>query len=163
MTENNAEGLLAKRDELLGEVKTLKAKVAGLETELATATATAEAAQSEIQRVKLDQPLEKCLGDMFSVRLKYVLPEVKEHFDFALSDDGIRFTTKDGDPVMIGDREAGFNPADIRKALEQIGDFDGVLLSEQKGGGGKPPNSSSGGLISDTKAPVKVAHKFGLR
>jgi len=50
MTENNAEGLLAKRDELLGEVKALKAKVAALETDLATANATAEAPPTVFHR-----------------------------------------------------------------------------------------------------------------
>ena len=162
MTEN-AEGLLAKRDELLGEVKALKAKVASLEADLGTANATAEAAQQEVQRIKLDEPLAECLGDMFSVRLKYVMPEVQEHFAFSLSDDGIKFTQKNGDPVKIGDRDAEFNPADIRKALEQVGGFDGVLLSEQVGGGGKPPSSASGRTITDTPARPEPQQKFGLR
>jgi hypothetical protein len=161
MTEN-AEGLLAKRDELLGEVKALKAKVASLEAELGAATATAEAAQNEIQRVKLDQPLAECLGDMFSVRLKWIMPEVQEHFAFSLADDGVRFSKKNGDPVMIGDREAEFTPADIRKALEQVGGFDGVLLSEQVGGGGKPP-SSSARSVEDTPARPAPRQQFGLR
>jgi len=159
----NAEGLLAKRDELLGEVKALKAKVAKLEADLGNAAASAEAAQAEVQRVKLHQPLEKCLGDMFSVRLKYVLPEVQEHFAFSLADDVVKFTQKNGDPVMIGNREAEFTPADIRKALEQVGGFDGVLLSELKGGGGKPPNSAAGGVVKDTPTPAATPQKFGLR
>jgi len=162
MTEN-AEGLLAKRDELLGEVKALKAKVASLEADLGTANATAEAAQQEVQRIKLDEPLAECLGNLFSVRLKYVLPEVQEHFAFSLSDDGIKFTQKNGDPVKIGDRDAEFNPADIRTALEQVGGFDGVLLTKMIGGGGKPPSSSSGGAIADSPAPHAPRQQFGLR
>jgi hypothetical protein len=140
----------------------LKAKVASLEADLGTANATAEAAQQEVQRIKLDEPLAECLGDMFSVRLKYVMPEIQEKFAFSLSDEGIKFTQANGDPVMIGDREAEFNPADIRKALEQVGGFDGVLLSEMKSGGGKQP-SSSARSIEDKTAPHAPRQQFGLR
>ena len=158
----NTEGLLAKRDELLAENKALKAKVANLEAELGAATTTAEAAQQEVQRIKLDQPLAECLGDMFSVHLKWILPELQEKFAFSLSDDGIKFTQANGDPVMIEDREAEFNPKDVRAALEQDGGFEGVLLTEMIGGGGKPPGSSARS-ISDRPARPVAHQQFGLR
>lgn len=167
--KDDVQKLLAKRDELLGEVRTLKARVAELEGERDGAVARAATAEAEVKRLCLDDPVAAVLGDLFAVKLKYVLPDIEEDYSFALGDDGqVTFTAKDGAPVKVGEagkeREAGFNADDIRAALEAHGGFDGVLLSQCKGGGGKQPGSGATGVV--TQGPQKrqkVAPEFGLR
>ncbi len=168
--KDNVQGLLAKRDELLREVKDLKGRVAELERERDTAIERAEKAETDVQRVRLDEPVAEVLGDLFAVKLKYVLPDIQEHFAFTLADDGrVQFTAKDGAPVKVGDngkeREAGFNPDDVRAALEAHGGFDDVLLSRGKSGGGKPPAARDGAGVAMPGAAKmrKVAPEFGLR
>lgn len=172
MAEDNKDDvqkLLAKRDELLGEVRTLKARVAELEGERDGAVARADTADAEVKRLCLDDPVADVLGEMFAVKLKYVLPDIEEDFAFALGDDGqVTFTGKDGAAVQVGEagkeREAGFNADDIRAALEAHGGFDGVLLSQAKGGGGKQPGRGATGLSpQEPKKAQKVAPDFGLR
>lgn len=164
------EKLRAKRDELLGEVKALKAKNAELESARAEAVTRADAAEGEVRRVRLDEPVEAVLGDLFTVRLKHVLPEIREHFDFALGEDGeISFTTKDGEPVTIGSgsgaREAGFTADDVRAALVAHGAFDEILRAPGAGGSGKPPGSGSTAQDAQRQGqkPARVAPTFGLR
>ena len=167
--KDDVQGLIAKRDELLGEVKKLKARVADLEGERDAAQGRADTAEADLRRVRLDEPVEQIMGDLFVVKLRHAMPEVKDHFDFALGDDGaVRFTTKEGEPVKITEggkeREAAFTAGDIRKALAEHGGFDEILRAEGVGGSGKPPGSASSGVSS---APVqkgeKVAPAFGLR
>jgi len=168
--KDDVQGLLSKRDELLREVRTLKDRVTELEGERDAATGRAEKAETEVQRVRLDEPVAEILGDMFAVKLKYVLPDIQEHFAFTLADDGkVQFTAKDGAPVKVGDagkeREASFNPDDVRAALEAHGGFDDVLLSRGKSGGGKPPATRAGAGVALPGAGKarKVAPEFGLR
>lgn len=167
--KDDVQGLIAKRDELLGEVKKLKARVADLESERDAEKARADTAEGDLRRVRLDDPVEQIMGDLFTIKLRHALPEVKDHFDFVLGDDGaVRFTTKEGEPVTITEggkeREAAFSAGDIRKALTDHGGFDEILRAEGVAGSGKPPASTSSGVSS---APVrkgeKVAPAFGLR
>mgnify|MGYP006432063917 CR=1 FL=1 len=163
---DDMQGLIAKRDELLGEVKKLKARVAELEAERDTAKARADTAEGDLHRVKLDEPVESVLGDLFTIKLRHALPEVKDHFDFALGEDGaVHFTDKEGQPVTLVEdgREAGFNADDIRKALTEHGGFDEILRAPGAGGGGKPPNSGGQGVSSAPQEPKRVAPSFGLR
>src|SRR6056297_1082184 len=102
--KDDVQGLIAKRDELLGEVKKLKAKVADLEGERDAEKTRADTAEADLRRVRLDDPVEQIMGDLFTIKLRHALPEVKDHFDFVLGDDGaVRFTDKDGEPVKIID------------------------------------------------------------
>lgn len=169
-TSHDVQGLIAKRDELLGEVRKLKARVAELEGDVSAAVARADTAEADLRRVRLDEPVAHVLGDLFAINLRHALPEVKDHFDFALGDDGnVRFTTKDGSPVTIKDgakeREAGFSAADIRAALIQHGGFDEILRAPGVGGSGKPPGSGGGSHVASVpaKKAEKVAPAFGLR
>lgn len=168
-TKHDVQGLIAKRDELLGEVKRLKARVAELEGERDAAQLRADGAEADLKRVRLDDPVESVLGDLFTIKLRHALPEVKDHFDFLLGDDGgVRFTTKEGEAVKIRDggkeREASFNANDIRQALIEHGGFDEILRAPGVGGGGKQPGStSSGGQAAQAKPDRKVATQFGLR
>lgn len=167
--KDDVQKLLAKRDELLGEVKKLKGRVADLEGERDAAQERADTAEADLRRVRLDDPVEHMLGDLFTIKLRHALPEVKDHFDFALGDDGaVKFTTKDGEPVKITEggkeREAGFNAKDIGAALSEHGGFDEILRAPGVGGSGKPPSSSSvrsGG--GEGKKSDSVAQPFGLR
>ena len=164
--KDDIQGLIAKRDELLGEVKKLKAKVAELEAERDTANARADTAEGDLRRVRLDDPVEAMLGDLFTIKLRHALPEVRDHFDFTLGEDGaVRFTDKEGQPVTLvqDQREAGFTADDIRKALIEHGGFDEILRAPGVGGGGKPPNSGGQGVQSAPQKPEKVAPAFGLR
>jgi|GEM_PF-4646573 len=167
--KDDVQALIAKRDELLGEVKKLKARLADLEGERDTAVARADTAEADLRRVRLDDPVEQIMGDLFTIKLRHALPEVKDHFDFALDDDGaVKFTTKDGEPVKITEggkeREAGFTAEDIRAALTEHGGFDEILRAPGVGGSGKPPASTSGAVASDrAEKGGKVAPAFGLR
>ena len=55
--KDDIQKLIAKRDELLGEVKKLKARVAELEGERDTATTRADTAEGDLRRVRLDDPV----------------------------------------------------------------------------------------------------------
>ncbi|NKX43598.1 hypothetical protein [Roseicyclus persicicus] len=161
-------GLVAKNKELLAEVKGLKARVKELEEELGKAAGRAEVAEAEVRRITLDEPVEAVLGDLFAVKLKYVMPDLREHFDFRLEDGAVRFVTAEGEPVKIeeagGKRDAQFTASDVRRALEAHGGFDQVLVSEFKGGSGKPPGSNSGGIrVPPKDRQAKVEPRFGLR
>ena len=167
--EDDVQKLLAKRDELLAEVKALKAQKAELETQAATERERAEAAEAEVKRVRLDEPVQEVLGDLFTVKLKYVLPDIEEAFAFQIGEAGVEFRTKDGEPVKITEggkeREAAFTPQDVRAALEAHGGFDEVLRAGGVGGAGKPPAFGSGAAPAEPerKTDQAVAPAFGLR
>ena len=169
MADDETDGLVEKNRELLGEVKKLKARVKELEDDLGAEKGRADTAEAEVKRITLDGPVEAVLGDLFAVKLKYVLPDVKEHFDFVPGDDGaVRFVTAEGEPVEItdrdGKREAQFTARDVRTALEAHGGFDEVLKAAGSGGSGKPPGSSGNGTIQPpSNDGTKVEPRFGLR
>ncbi len=104
-TEHDAEGLLRKNAELLGEVKTLKARVAEMEGDTREAQAAAEASASRLRALMLDEPLERDLAPRFVIPWRVTRPLLDEHFDFALGDDGRPVVTrKDGGvPVPFGE------------------------------------------------------------
>ncbi len=157
------EKLLAKRDELLGEVKALRAKVVELETEKTGAVERADTAEAKLRKVLLENPVDDVLKGLLAVPSPRILEEVRQTFGFALDDAGnIKFTDKDGKPLMIEAskeaREATFTAKDVRLALEEHGGFDDVLLARGLGGTGR----------NDPQKPIKVeaapvASQFGLR
>ena len=67
--KDDIQGLIAKRDELLNEVKKLKAKVAELEAERDTEKTRADTAEGDLRRVRLDDPVEAMLGDLFTINV----------------------------------------------------------------------------------------------
>ncbi|MBE0414912.1 hypothetical protein, partial [Yoonia sp.] len=92
--------LTAKRDELLGEVKAERAKRRAIEAERDEWKAKAEEAAQKLRAELIDKPVADLLGDMFLVPFRHVKPEIADHYDFTLGDDGaIQVTNKDGEPV----------------------------------------------------------------
>lgn len=160
----NQSGLIAKRDELLAEVKKLKARLAEVEGERDSAMQRADKAEAEFQRVTLDEPVKAVLGDVFAVSLGYVMPTVNERYSFVRNEDGqIEFRTKDGEPVKLEDREADFTVSDIYDALAATGDFDDVLRASQANGSGAKGGSGQTFARNDTKTRAPIASPFGLR
>ena len=152
--EHDVDGLLRKNAELLAEVKTLKSKITALEGERDTAKAEADTAQATMRKTLLDDPLERELGEAFSLPWRHMRPLVEEHFSFALGDDGKPVATPaaGGDPVVL---------AEVKGAFAAIPDL-AVALRPAKGGG------ATGGAGRHVPEPEKasrekVASPFGLR
>jgi hypothetical protein len=103
--EHDVEGLLRKNAELLGEVKTLKARVAELEGTTREAQTSAEASAARLRALMLDEPLERDLAASFVIPWRVTRPLLEEHFDFALGDDGRPVVTRKngGEPVAFGE------------------------------------------------------------
>lgn len=158
-------GLTAKRDELLAEVKALKARLKEVEAERDGERVRADKAETELRRATIDAPVEAVLADLFVVPLRHVMGEVREHFDFIRDDAGaLQMRGKDGQPVTLEDgAEVTFEPEAIRKALLEVGTLDEVLRGTLASGGGAP--GGNGKLPAQTgeirRAPV--AQRFGLR
>lgn len=158
-------GLTAKRDELLAEVKILKARLKEVEAERDAERERADKAEGEFRRVTIDDPVEAVLADLFVVPLRHVMGEVREHFDFVRDDAGaLQMRTKAGEPVKLSDgAEVTFEPEAIRKALLEVGTLDEVVRGTLAIGGGAP--GGKGGQPAAT-GPVRrapVAQRFGLR
>lgn len=159
----NENALIAKRDELLAEVRKLKARLAEVEGERDTALERAAKAEGDFQRVTVDEPVEAVLSQVFAVPLRYVMPDLKEHYSFGRDQEGqLQFRTKDGEPVMVKDRDAAFTEEDIYDALAETGKFGEVLRASRAVGSGSP----GGSLRPVTKTEEKkqrVDSPFGLR
>ena len=156
---HNVDGLLKKRDQLLSEVKTLRAK-------LAEVTAERDSLAASYGKVTLDQPLSEMLARVSPIPPRFVRPMVEEHFSFILGDDGaVQMRTKEGKPVQIEGREAVFTEADVKAALASVTELRGVVYGNQASGGG----ATGGGKGVPQPAPKKpepkpkVASPFGLR
>ena len=159
----NEGGLIAKRDELLAEVRKLKARLAEVEGERDAEKVRADAAESNLQRVTVDEPVEAVLSKVFAVSLHRVMPDLKEHYRFDRGEDGqLQFRTKEGEPVMVKDREAGFAEADIHEALSATGKFDDVLRGSLASGSGSPGGSRHPVAKADPKK-ASIDSPFGLR
>ena len=76
----NTDGLVRKNRELLGEVKTLRAK-------LSEVTAERDALAASYGKVTLDQPLSEMLAKVSPFPPRFTRPMVEEHFSFVLGDD----------------------------------------------------------------------------
>lgn len=157
------EKVLAKKDELLGEVKALRAKAVEQDATIAALTERAETSEAKLRKVLLENPVDEVLKGLLAVPSPRIMEEVRQTFGFTLADDGsIRFTDKDGNPLMLEAskeaREATFSAADVRLALEEHGGFDDVLLARGIGGTGRndPPKPMQ-------REAKPVAPQFGLR
>lgn len=158
-------GLTAKRDELLAEVKALKARLREVEAERDIERQRAERAEAEYQRVTIDDPTEAMLADLFVVPLRHVMGEVREHFSFVRDENGgLQIRDKDGQPIKLTDgREVTFEPEPIRRALLEVGTLDEVVRGTFAAGGG----ATGGALVQpNPTGPTRnapVAQRFGLR
>lgn len=164
-TPADLSGLTAKRDELLAQVKALKARLAEVEAERDGAQAAAAEAEARFNAAVIDRPVDAVLADLFLVPLRHVKPEIEAHFAFGVGDEGaIRVLDQDGNPVMLEGREAQCAPADMLKLLRGIGTLDEVLRGTLASGGGAVATGASGAMVSrKQETPRKVASPFGLR
>ncbi|PVA11546.1 hypothetical protein DC366_00820 [Pelagivirga sediminicola] len=160
--EHNVEGLLRKNAELLADIKTLKGRVATLEAERDAAQEARDTANAEVQRVKLDEPLENSVASMFSVPWRIMRPVIEEHFKFDLGEDGKPvFSDIEGNPVSLGERDAVFAPDDLRQAMMAVPDL-AAAMRPPRGGGAR----GNDGGVSPTpvkSGSEKVAPRLGLR
>ena len=154
-TEHDVDGLLRKNAELLGQVKTLKARVTELEAERDTAQANAQAATDTMQRVQLLEPVEQALGGAFVAPWRVMKPLLDEHFDFALGDDGkpeIKMKAT-GEVVAVDGMIAAMAPIpDLAAAMRPA-----------SGGGARGSASHLSDRESEKGKTAKVAGPFGLR
>jgi len=158
-TKDNVDGLLKKRDQLLNEVKTLRAKLAEVTAERDTLAASYGA-------VTLDKPLSEMLAKVSPFPARFTRPMVEEHFSFSLGDDGeVQMRGKDGKPVQIDGREAIFSESDMRAALAGVAELQGIVYGNQASGGGAPGSTSRAPQSAPKKpeAKPKLASPFGLR
>ncbi|SNT38088.1 hypothetical protein [Tropicimonas sediminicola] len=159
-------GLKAKCDELLAEVKTVKARLKEAEAERDEALEARSAALAEVERVTVTEPVAAVMSDLFSVAFRRVKPDLDEHFKFVRDDAGrIALRTKDGEPVHLEaeGREAAFTLEDLRKAVAQTGGFDDVLIATRASGGGSASPSASPQPKAEPAPKPRVAGTLGLR
>ncbi|HDR28854.1 hypothetical protein [Rhodovulum sp.] len=152
---HDVHGLLRKNAELLGELKAAKAKVAELEAERDAALAKAAEAEATMRQTLLDAPVERTLGEAFSLPWRHMRPAIEEHFTFALGEDGkpVATPTDGGEPVPLDQ---------VTRMCASIPDL-AVALRPAQGGGAR----SSGEHVADPDAgkprPESLAGPFGLR
>jgi hypothetical protein len=154
--KHDVDALVRKNAELLGEVKALKARVTELEGERDAANDGAAQANAAMQKMMLDDPLEREVGNLFSIPWRHIRPLVEEHFTFTLGDDNKPVAT----PVAGGDAL----PIDgLMSHFIAIPDL-AVALIRPRGGGA---SGSNGTRVYDPpkpdETPRKVASQFGLR
>lgn len=151
---HDAEALIRKNAELLGEIKGLKAKIATLEQERDAALQSAETSGATMRKVLLDDPLERTLGQVFSLPWRHMRPLLEEHFEFALGDDGKPTgKAKSGGEAMTLD--------EVRAAFAAIPDL-AVIMRPAQGGGAKGMDRPVEHR-SEKLTEAKVAPSFGLR
>ncbi|WP_312379036.1 hypothetical protein [Pseudomonas oryzihabitans] len=163
------ERLREKNAELLNEVKRYKTRATEAEGALDTA-------RNELTTIKLHQPVEDMLRDMFVVSPRLARLELEEHYQFALGEDGkVQVTDKQGQPLsLLPDatsddpnpkaRPAAFNAEDMRQAFVQAGKFDKILVGSRATGGGASGANRSSGAPAKTNEPAQnPAPAFGLR
>jgi hypothetical protein len=154
--QHDVDALLRKNAELLGEVKALKAKVADLEGERDAAKDGEGQAKAAMQKILLDDPLEREIGKLFSLPWRHIRPLVEEHFTFTLADDGKPVAT----PVAGGDA------LPIDKLLSHFNAIPDLVVALNRPIGGGAKGSDGTRLYDPPKpdeAPRKVASQFGLR
>jgi len=155
----NVDGLVRKNRELLGEVKTLRAKLVEM-------TAARDALSASYGKVTLDQPLQEMLAKVSPFPPRFTRPMIEEHFSFVLGDDGqVQVRDKTGQPVQVEGREALFTEGDMRAALAAIPEMHKIVYGNQSSGGGAPGGAGRD-YQSAPKKPEpkpKVASPFGLR
>lgn len=146
------QGLIEKRDQLLAEVKKLKARVNELEGERDTANERANNAENELQRITIDNPVDDLLKDVFTVPADQARKLLDEQFKFERGEDGIAMFDAEGERV------AGFDANEVKSALESAGYSKTILLGSRASG--------SGGTTETQPAksePAPRARSYGLR
>ncbi len=163
--ENNA-GLIAKRDELLGEVRALKAKLAEVTAERDAMAAAKGKCEADLKALTIDRPTDDILTQIAVLPVRFVRPLFDEHFSVQLDEAGqLQFLTADGQPVQIDGRDAVFSAGDIQTAMGAIEEFKSVVKGNQSSGGGAP-GGGRGHVSTEPvkpKKPERVAPAFGLR
>lgn len=140
------EGLVAKNNELLTEVKKFKASTGRLQTEL-------DAASAELTEIKFNRPVDEMLGELFLVPGKIARKIIDEYVQFELDGGNLVVRDKDGKPMMIKpsdkepEREAVFDAKDLKYIFVQTGELNSVLAG---------PKTSAPGMY---KGPVVIPTK----
>lgn len=164
-TTGNA-GLLRKRDELLAEVRALKAKLAEVTAERDAMAEAKGRSDAELKAITIDRPTDDLLAQVAVLPVRFVRPAFDEHFSVKLDDKGqLQFLTAEGQPVQIEGRQAVFSAEDIRAAMAHVDELRPVVKGSQASGGGA--TGGGRGVPQPTaKKPEpkpKVASPFGLR
>ena len=120
--------LEAKRDELLAETKDLKKRLKEVTDERDGAIARAETAEGEVQQLRIDNPVDEMLKDVFTVPPERARKLIESDFEFKLSEDGLGMF-KDGEKV------AGFDAKEISEVLSAHG-LDSVIVGTRASGAG---------------------------
>lgn len=154
--EEELEAVKRKNAELLGELKGLKAKIAGLEEERDAAKGRADEAEATMGRVLLEDPIEREIAPRFVVPWRVLRPLIAEHFEFALNDEGKPVATTKGDEPETLDM------AGVLTAMQAIPDIAATMrLPKGDGDRGSPPARSRPPSAQNEK-PNPPA-RFGLR
>lgn len=144
------QGLIEKRDELLDEVKTLKAKLKTLEGERDEAGERAEAAEAELKRITVDNPVDEMLKAVFTVPVDQARKLLEGQFTFERGDGGLEMHN------VEGERVCGLEAEEVKEALQAAGYSKTILLGSRASGSGgtttKPP-----------EAKPEPAPRYGLR
>lgn len=151
----DAAALIAKRDQLLGEVKALKARLTEAESDRDAWKAKAETAEAALRRFKVDDPLEDLAGGMFGIPTRFAVQLLRDHFAFELGGDGA---------VTVRDKagtELPFTAEAIATAAEAVPELAEHLRKAEgpaPGGGSRRPRGTR------ASAPAKpVTPALGLR
>lgn len=149
----DSDALIAKRDELLAEVKELKAKLKKATSERDEAVSRAEQAEQGVHTLRVDNPVDDLLKDVFVVPPERARKLIEGEYNFKLTDEGIKLF-KDDEPV------AGFDVKEVKQVLSNAG-YDNVLLGTRASGSGGDagkPSATSPQPKQENKQP-----QFGLR
>ena len=153
MTEKDTTALEAKRDELLAEVKDLKAKLKTITEERDEAVKRADGAEADIHTLRVDNPVNSTLDDIFTIRHEKARRMLGDEYQFKLTDEGIK--------VFKGEDEIA--PLDDKKALSQHfseAGLDDVLVGTRASGAG---GSTQAGETVRPKENTEQPRQFGLR
>jgi len=147
------DALIAKRDQLLAEVKELKGKLKTVTDERDQAVERAETAEKEVQTLKVDNPVDDLLKDVFMVPPDRARKLMDGEFDFKNTDEGIR--------MFKGDEQvAGFDVKEVQEVLSKAG-YDNVLLGTRASGAGGSAGKPA--ASAPQKTEQREQSKFGLR
>ena len=155
--EDELEAVKRKNAELIGEVRGLKEKIAGLEQERDAAAGRADEAKNTMDRVLLEEPLERGIAPRFVVPWRVVRPLVAEHFDFALNDEGKPVATTKGEKPETLDLEG------VLLRMNEIPDL-AASMRKPMGDGSAGNTGTRGSHAPQPKPPApQPGPRFGLR
>ncbi len=147
--------LLAKRDQLLGELKALKTRLAETEAECDAWKGKATTADDRLRRFKIDDPLEDLASHMFGIPTRFAVQMLRDHFAFELGEDG---------QVTVRDKAGAELPftaeaiATAAEAVPELAEHFRKAEGPAPGGGSRRPRGTR------ASAPAKpVSPALGLR